>query len=93
MLIDLSLSLQFEYQEGAIPLRFLRLKHDNVRQNITYSCDSGVDSFMLVQLLGGNGDVISFNDKTVRMISQVRYSEPSDYETGMASLPRQNVRF
>lgn len=63
--------LQFEYQEGTVPLRFLRLKHNNVRQNITYSCDSGVDSFMLVELLGGNGNVISFSDKTVRMISQV----------------------
>ncbi len=47
------------------------MKHNNVRQNITYSCDSGVDSFMLVKILGANGDLISFDDKTVRMISQV----------------------
>ncbi len=67
--------LQFEYPEGDIALRFLRLKHNNVRQNITYSCDSGVDSFMRVRLLTGNGDVITFNDKTVRMISQVRNSQ------------------
>ena len=54
-----------------MPLRFLRLKHNNVRQNITYSCDSGVDSFMLVKLMAANGDILTFNDKTVRMISQV----------------------
>ena len=58
-----------------MPLRFLRLKHNNVRQNITYSCDSGVDSFMLVQLLAANGDTLTFSDKTIRMISQVRSRE------------------
>ena len=63
--------LQFEYAEGEIALRFLRLKHNHVRQNITYNCDSGMDGFMLVQLLGANGDTLTFHDKTVRLISEV----------------------
>jgi len=61
---------KFEYPEGTIPLRFLRLKHSNVRQNITYNCDSGVDTFMLMRLQGANGDTIQFGDKTVRMLTQ-----------------------
>ena len=52
-------------------MRFLRLKHSNVRQNITYNCDSGVDTFMLMRLQGANGDTIQFGDKTVRMLTQV----------------------
>lgn len=66
-----------------MPLRFLRLKHNNVRQNITYSCDSGVDSFMLVQLMAANGDLLTFNDKTVRMISQVSYRKISGSYRGV----------
>ena len=65
---------QFDYPEGPVPLRFLRLKHTNVRQNITYNCDSGVDSFMLVKMLGANGETLTFGDKTVRMVSQVSQS-------------------
>lgn len=64
-----------------MPLRFLRLKHNNVRQNITYSCDSGVDGFTLVQLLAANGDTLTFNDKTIRMISQVRASLHGELHT------------
>ena len=63
--------MQFEYPEGDIPLRFLRLKHENARQNITYNCDSGVDGFMLAKILGANGDTLTFEDKTIRMISEV----------------------
>lgn len=61
---------KIEYPEGAIPLRFLRLKHSHIRQNITYNCDSGADGFMLMKLQGANGDTIQFQDKTVRMVSQ-----------------------
>ena len=68
------LSSQFEYAEGEIALRFLRLKHSHVRQNITYNCDEGMDGFMLVQLLGANGDTLTFHDKTVRLVSEVRMS-------------------
>ena len=64
--------LQFEYAEGEITLRFLRLKHSNVRQNITYDCKGGMDGFMLVKLLGANGETLTFHDKTVRLVSQVR---------------------
>ena len=64
--------LQFIYQEGAIPLRLLRLRHSHVRQNITYTCDGGrVDSFMRLQLEGLNGGIIHYDDKTVRVVSQV----------------------
>lgn len=61
---------QFEYPEGDIPLRFLRLKHTHVRQNITYNCEGGVDGFTLMKLQGANGDTIQFGDKTIRMVSQ-----------------------
>ena len=54
-----------------VPLRFLRLKHANVRQNITYDCNSGVDNFVLMKLQGANGDTIQFEDKTIQMVSQV----------------------
>ncbi len=54
-----------------VPLRFLSLKHAHVRQNITYDCKSGVDNFMLVKLQAANGATVSFDDKTVRMVSQV----------------------
>lgn len=69
--VSLSKRIQFDYPEGPIPLRFLRLKHSNVRQNITYNCESGVDNFMLVKMRGSNGETVTFGDKTVRMISQV----------------------
>ena len=65
------LRLQFEYAEGEIALRFLRIKHAHVRQNITYDCEGGMDGFMLVQLLGANGDALTFHDKTVRLVSEV----------------------
>ena len=69
---------QFVYPEGAIPLRFLRLKHAHVRQNITYNCDGGMDGFMMMKLKGANGDTIQFGDKTIRMVSQVsRVTAPS----------------
>ena len=73
-MVILSLSLQFEYAESEVALRFLRLKHNHVRQNITYDCEGGMDGFMLVQLLGANGDTLTFHDKTVRLISEVGYS-------------------
>lgn len=88
---------EFTYEEGAIPLRFLRLKHNSVRQNISYSCDSGVDGFMLVKLLGENGDVITFNDKTVRMISQpgecpvVLEVSTADSDLSNSALPVQGI--
>lgn len=63
---------QFVYREGVIPLRLLRLRHSHVKQNITYSCDGGVDGFMNMQLQGMNGGVIRYDDKTVRVVSQVR---------------------
>ena len=63
--------IQFEYAEDEIALRFLRLRHNHVRQNITYNCEAGMDAFMLVKLLGANGDTLTFHDKTVRLVSQV----------------------
>lgn len=42
-----------------------------MRQNITYTCDSGVDGFTLMQLQGINGGLIHYGDKTIRMVSQV----------------------
>jgi len=47
------------------------MRHENVRQNITYNCDSGVDNFMLVKMQGSNGETVTFGDKEVRMVSQV----------------------
>lgn len=63
-----------------VPLRFLRLKHAHVRQNITYDCKSGVDKFILVKLQAADGGVVSFNDKTVRMVSQVSTTTSLDEE-------------
>ena len=59
------------YSEGVVPLRLLRLRHSHVKQNITYTCDDGVDGFMQMQLQGINGGVIHYGDKTVRLVSQV----------------------
>ena len=42
-----------------------------MRQNITYSCDSGVDGFTMMQLQGINGGLIHYGDKTISMVSQV----------------------
>lgn len=42
-----------------------------MRQNITYTCDSGVDGFTLMQLQGINGGLIHYGDKTIRVVSQV----------------------
>lgn len=71
MILFCCLPLQFEYAEGEIALRFLRLKYAHVRQNITYDCEGGMDGFMLVQLLGANGNTLTFHDKTVRLVSEV----------------------
>ena len=64
--------LQFVYPEGPVALRLLRLRHSHVRQNITYSCDGDADGFMQAELLGINGGIIQYGDKTLRMISPVR---------------------
>lgn len=42
-----------------------------MRQNITYTCDSGMDGFTLMQLQGINGGLIHYGDKTIRVVSQV----------------------
>ena len=76
--------VQFEYKEGVVPLRFLRLKHAHIRQNITYDCKSGVDNFMRVKLQAADGGVVSFGDKTVRMVSQVSGPSSSSACVGRA---------
>lgn len=63
---------QFDYPEGVIPLRLLRLRHDQVKQNITYDCDAGVDGFMLVKLQAANGGIIHYGSKIFRVVSHVR---------------------
>ena len=52
-------------------MRVLRMKHENVRQNITYNCEAGADDFFNINLQAANGETINFEGKSVRMVSQV----------------------
>ena len=52
-------------------MRVLRMKHENVRQNITYDCAAGADDFFNINLHAANGETIEFEGKSVRMVSEV----------------------
>ena len=47
------------------------MKHENVRQNITYDCAAGADDFFNINLHAANGETIEFEGKSVRMVSEV----------------------
>ena len=76
------------YPEGAVPLRLLRLRHSHIRQNITYNCDSGADGFMQAELLGINGGIFRYGDKTLRMVSVVRNAPLYLYHRSFSALLR-----
>ena len=52
-------------------MRILRMKHENVRQNITYDCNAGVDDFFNIRLHAANGETIEYGGKAIRMVSKV----------------------
>jgi hypothetical protein len=91
---------QFVYPEGIVPLRLLRLRHSHVRQNITYTCDSGANGFMEMKLQGVNGGTLSYGDKTIRMVSlpgecpvvlEVTQEDSSNRESSVAILPVRGI--
>lgn len=54
-----------------VTLRILSMKYEHVRQNISYTCDAGMDGYLAVLLETITGEKMDFSHKAIRLVSEV----------------------
>ena len=70
--LTILLYIQYRYSENeVIAMRVLRMKHENVHQNITCNCNAGFDVVFTIQLHAANGETIEFGGDSIRIVSEV----------------------